>query len=113
MKKKIYRYTASPFVHTCNDILYVFHLICKICSLHNNKKLMSVFFFFQQKNNNKNENIPASSKVPAKDVDKKRNTTSKTVNNNTKLSIGLKEQSVNNNTNLQQSGKMEQNSSKR
>lgn len=67
----------------------------------------------QQKNNNKKENIPASSKVPAKDVDKKRNTTSKTVNNNTKLSNGLKEQSVNNNTNLQQSGKMEQSSSKR
>ena len=51
--------------------------------------------------------------MPAKDVDKKRNTTSKTVNNNTKLSNGLKEQSVNNNTNLQQSGKMEQSSSKR
>lgn len=69
--------------------------------------------FFQQKNNNKKENIPANSKVPAKDVDKKHNTTSKTVNNNTKVSNGLKEQSVNNNTNLQQSGKMEQTSSKR
>ncbi|KAL9982579.1 hypothetical protein ACROYT_G004641 [Oculina patagonica] len=69
----------------------------------------------QQKSNNKKENIPASTKVPAKDVDKKRNTTttSKTVNNNTKLSNGLKEQCVNNNTNLQQSGKMEQSSSKR
>jgi len=68
---------------------------------------------FQQKNNNKKENIPASSKVPVKDVDKKRNTTSKTVNNNTKLSNGLKEQFLNNNTNLQQSGKTEQSSSKR
>lgn len=69
--------------------------------------------FLQQKSNNKKDNIPASTKVPAKDVDKKRNTTttsSKTVNNNTKQSSGLKEQSVNNNSNLQQSAKMEQNS---
>lgn len=69
----------------------------------------------QQKSNNKKENIPVSTKMPAKDVDNKRTatTTSKTVNNNTKLSSGLKEQCVNNNTNLQQSGKMEQISSKR
>jgi len=72
------------------------------------------FSFFQQKNNKK-ENIPASSKAPDKDVDKtKKNTTttSKTVNNNTKLSSGLKEHCVNS-KNLQQSGKTEQNSSKR
>ena len=69
---------------------------------------------FQEKNNKK-ENTQVNNKASAKDVDKKKNmstATNKTVNNNTKLSSGLKEHCVNS-SNLQQSGKTEQNSSKR
>ena len=69
---------------------------------------------FQEKNNKK-ENTQVNNKASAKDVDKKKNmstATNKTVNNNTKLSSGLKEHCVNS-SNLQQPGKTEQNSSKR
>ena len=69
---------------------------------------------FQEKNNKK-ENTQVNNKASAKDVDKKKNmstATNKTVNNNTKLSSGLKEHCVNS-SNLQQSGKTEQNSSRR
>lgn len=67
-----------------------------------------------QQKNSKKENIPAGSNTTAKDVDKKKNmtTSSKTVNNNTKLSSGLKEHCVNS-TNLKQSGKPEHHTSKR
>lgn len=68
-----------------------------------------------QEKNNKKENTQVNNKASAKDVDKKKNmstATNKTVNNNTKLSSGLKEHCVNS-SNLQQSGKTEQNSSKR
>ena len=80
-------------------------------SLLLNTLIKFCFSLFQQKNNKK-ENTPVGSKVPAKDVDKKKNTTatSKTVNNNTKLSSGLKEHCVNS-TNVQ--GKTEQNTTKR
>lgn len=75
--------------------------------------IVSFLCFFQQKNSKK-ENIPAGSNTTAKDVDKKKNmtTSSKTVNNNTKLSSGLKEHCVNS-TNLKQSGKPEHHTSKR
>lgn len=90
----------------CNSKKYQWRQCTCIC-------IVSFLCFFQQKNSKK-ENIPAGSNTTAKDVDKKKNmtTSSKTVNNNTKLSSGLKEHCVNS-TNLKQSGKPEHHTSKR